>query len=741
MKIIQVIDEVSKRNISLASVTKIINSYKFLSKESIVITTDNKEKVKKILVLKNLYKNFFFYSKISKILKKYKPDALHIHGMWRPIQFLFILHCSFLNIPVLIQPHGMLLPAALKSRSFLSFIFKLICIYLFYKLFARLTFIAVTKEEKEFINKYFSSSTVFIIKNPFKIPSVVLKKISNKFVYFGRYNRHKNLKEFIQAYMLANTSGKWTLDIYGIDDDPLYKAELINLVNTNNYNSKIRFMKPVFNIKKKFQIISNSSCNVLMSKSEVLSLSVLEAFSKGIPSLVNKDLHFPNWIKNNLIRSSLKISDLVKNINSVINKNYNLKIYSRNKLKKIFAKNYDFENEKSIYRKSLISAINENKANNTLLNNFEVLSANIFNTVLIPFLIILSVVFNKISLASELGIIPGMLLLTTQLFSGNARSILLYNNDKEHLYKIINFRVFLSILFFLLSETILKLFYYNENFYLYSTLFAIINLSWINEVFLSLHEKNKSLLFIRLFTVISVFFYILIYLSYVFQNFNLYLVLVSYLFFQLFFFIYHFNYKLFKIFIIANDTNNYFTKFLPTASTFFNILSIIAWRVSLFSLLGKSLAGIYFAAFSLASFPGTLFNNILAHIVILNKTIQNQFSKIYFLFSIIFSIIIILLITLINIFFTNFSNFNLILTTLVSLLGTVIMLRALYYRHSILFLNRIYQKKVFLADILYSLSISPIILILHFISGENLVIYSYFISSIFAYFFYKRIKL
>ena len=438
MKIIQVIDEVSKRNISLVSVTKIINSYKFLSKESIVITTDNQEKVKKILVLKDLYKNFFFYSKISKILEKYKPDALHIHGMWRPIQFLFILHCSFLNIPVLIQPHGMLLPAALKSRSFLSFIFKLICIYLFYKLFARITFIAVTKEEKEFINKYFSSSTVFIIKNPFKIPSVVLKKISNKFVYFGRYNRHKNLKEFIQAYMWANTSGKWTLDIYGIDDDPLYKAELINLVNTNNYNSKIRFMKPVFNIKKKFQIISNSSCNVLMSKSEVLSLSVLEAFSKGIPSLVNKDLHFPNWIKNNLIRSSLKISDLVKNINSVINKNYNLKIYSRNKLKKIFAKNYDFENEKSIYRKSLISAINENKANNTLLNNFEVLAANIFNTVLIPFLIILSVVFNKISLASELGIIPGMLVLTTQLFSGNARSILLYNNDKEYLYKIIN---------------------------------------------------------------------------------------------------------------------------------------------------------------------------------------------------------------------------------------------------------------------------------------------------------------
>jgi hypothetical protein len=478
-----------------------------------------------------------------------------------------------------------------------------------------------------------------------------------------------------------------------------------------------------------------------MSKSEVLSLSVLEAFSKGVPSLVNKDLHFPNWIKNNVIRSSLKISDLIKNINFIINQNYKLKIYSRNKLKKIFVKEYNFVNEKNIYRKSLIYTINANRANNTLLNSFELLSANIFNTVLIPFLIILSVVFNKLSLASELGIIPGMLLLTTQLFSGNARSILLYNNVKEYLYKIINFRVFLSIFFFLLYEIIIKLFYYNENFYVYSVLFAIINLSWINETFLTLHEKNKSLLFIRLFTVVSFFFYILIYLTYSSQYFNLVLVLVGYLFFQLIFFIYHFNYKLFKIFILDNYTNNYIVKSLPTASTFFNILSVVAWRVSLFSLVGKSSAGIYFAAFSIASFPGTLFNNIIAQIVILNKTIQSQFSKMYFLFSIIITIIIILLIVLINIFFTDYSNFNLILTTLLSLLGTVIMLRALYLRHRILSLNRFYQKKVFFVDILYSLSISPIILTLYFIGGENLLIYSYFISSIFAYFFYKKIKL
>jgi hypothetical protein len=77
---------------------------------------------------------------------------------------------------------------------------------------------------------------------------------------------------------------------------------------------------------------------------------------------------------------------------------------------------------------------------------------------------------------------------------------------------------------------------------------------------------------------------------------------------------------------------------------------------------------------------------------------------------------------------------------MISFLGTIIMLRALYFRHKMLFLNRIYQKKVFLVDILYSLTISPIVVFLYFIGGENLLVFCYLISSILAYFFYKPIK-
>ena len=42
-----------------------------------------------------------------------------------------MLHCTFLNIPILVQPHGMLLKEALKSKSFLSYTIKLFTLFIF----------------------------------------------------------------------------------------------------------------------------------------------------------------------------------------------------------------------------------------------------------------------------------------------------------------------------------------------------------------------------------------------------------------------------------------------------------------------------------------------------------------------------------------------------------------------------------------------------------------------------------
>ena len=741
MRILQVLDEISKKNTSLFTVARILNSYEFLSRESAIITSSNIEKINKIIVLKNSYKNLFLDSKIRKILKYHKPEIVHIHGMWRPIQFLFILHCAILRIPVIIQPHGMLLPQALKSRSIFSYILKLISLHFFYKFFQKTTFVAVTDEEKINIKKYFKRSEIFIIKNPFNIPVGESKKIENKFIYLGRYNKHKNLKEFIQAFMLSKKTNGWVLEIYGIDDDPAYKDELMKLVKEKNYFSKIKFLEPEFNIKKKFKIISSASCNILLSRSEVLSLSVLEAFTKGVPSLVNKELHFPNWIKRNLYLSTLESSDLIKNINFIINQKKKRKIYLKNKLKKLFYENYNFNSEKFIYKKILKKIINNNNKSKTLFSTISILFAGIFSGILVPFLILLSVLFNQIPFATEIGIIPGLVLLITQLFSGNSRSLLIYNDKKNFLNEVINLRINVSFIILILSIVTLKLLYNTANFKIFFLLNLIVCLAWINEIFISSHEKNQSIIFIKFFNFFYILFYILIIFSFLSKNFNLFYILFSFGIFQILFFLYHFNLKKQFVLNFKKNLHNYSNKILPMVSNFSNILSIIIWRFSLLFLMGKSVAGIYFAAFSIASFPGTLFNSVIAQTVITNKSLKNIYEKFNTPLSLIILFLIIATIAIVNQYFNQFTNLNFINIVLISLVGTLIMLKALYIRHQKLSLSFILQKKVFYADIYYSITISPVILFLYYMAGTEWISLSYFISSIIAYFFYKKIKI
>ena len=79
MKIIQTLDEISKKNLSIVSIVKIISSYKFLSNESKIIVAKNEDKLKKIGILKKIFSNLFFSSEVNKILRTQNPDIVHIH--------------------------------------------------------------------------------------------------------------------------------------------------------------------------------------------------------------------------------------------------------------------------------------------------------------------------------------------------------------------------------------------------------------------------------------------------------------------------------------------------------------------------------------------------------------------------------------------------------------------------------------------------------------------------------------
>jgi len=96
MRVIQVLDEISKKNVSIVSVVRIISSYKYLSKESKIIVANNQDKLRKVGTVKSLFSNLFFSSEVNKILKVQNPEIVHIHGIWRPIHFFLCYTAIYL---------------------------------------------------------------------------------------------------------------------------------------------------------------------------------------------------------------------------------------------------------------------------------------------------------------------------------------------------------------------------------------------------------------------------------------------------------------------------------------------------------------------------------------------------------------------------------------------------------------------------------------------------------------------
>ena len=651
-----------------------------------------------------------------------------------------MLHCTFLNIPILVQPHGMLLKEALKSKSYLSYAIKFFTLFIFYRFFlSKSSFIAVTQEEEESINKYFPRAKVSIVKNPLAIQKITSKKIKKNFVYFGRFNRHKNLKEFIIAFIDAKPNKDWSFQIYGIEDDEIYRKELLDLVSKAGFERSIKFNEPEFDIKKKFQIISESWCNVLLSKSEILSLSVLEAFSVGTQSIVNKKIFFPTWIKFFLIRSEVENKSLVKNIKSIMNQKIEKKKLTKDEMKGLFQNKYTLSNEKEVYQSFLKKIRSEHDIVNPF-SNFSVLFSNLLNSILVPFLMVLSVIFGSSYFAAEIGIFPGIVLLLTQVFSANARSLLLYNKDSKFYDEVVNIRFYLGFIIVIGLTFYQYFFSYSENFIILTILSCIVYLSWINEINLAIHEKNKSSLVIKLFLLMSIIFYTLMVANYLFETVLLLDILKFYFLFHILFFLYHVNIHNFNINKFSKYFRHQFEEYLAVASSFFNIIGVIMWRISLIAILGKASAGLFFASFAIASFPGTLFNNIVGQIVTINEKLKNIIVKISNILFVLYIIIILSLIVLNQYFLKDFEFYELFNITLASLLGTPFMLKALSYRHEFLSFSKSFQKKIFIRDIFYGISICPIILILYYIGEKEALIYAYPISSLLALFYYNKIR-
>lgn len=336
MKVAHIIEEVSKKNSSINNVVELITDYKFI-KKSVVFVPKKKNFLKKSKVVElDLFNT-------HRTLKKFKPDVIHIHGLWKIFFIIIMLHAKLLKIPVIIQPHGMLLKQALKNKTVFHYFLKIIFIQIYKLIKIKSSFLAVTEMEKNSIIKIFKKKQIKIIPNPINFYKIISKK--KKFLsYFGRIHKHKNVELMINSFVMSKLDNSWKFYIYGIKDDEKYYQKLKKIIKKKNFDRRIIFKKPIFDFKKKLEIMSKAYINILMSKSEIMGLSVLECLSVGTRSLVNIDLEYPKKISRFLIfskPSEKEVSNKIKNVCKSFKKNQKNNSLSV-EFKKVY-KNFDIE--------------------------------------------------------------------------------------------------------------------------------------------------------------------------------------------------------------------------------------------------------------------------------------------------------------------------------------------------------------------------------------------------------------
>jgi len=756
--IIHITSELSIKNYSISAfVLFLINK---LSKDTnnkvFVETVELKNDLKfpvSLVLFKNKWLDFFNIKK--KIISSNQPNTtFHLHGLWSPLQlysFLILTHFNFFTV---VHVHGMLLDPAVIKNGYIKKIVKYFVLF-FLKLLSqnkRLVFIAITEEERLSIIKHFPKNKIINIPNPIPFERNLNSKnfnFTNKkiFTFFGRIHPHKNIEYIIYLFVKSKLPKDCHLHIYGINDDLQYLVKLKKLIQANK---NIKIFKSVFG-NRKLKIMNLAWVNILLSKSEVLSFSLLESGLNGLPTLVDENFYLP---KNDTVSIKTKSDEA-----SVMQKFQEIAKWSKTYRDSLFKKSVDFfQQYKNISEKFLITQIyNLYKSTNLQItkkvyNFYNFLVTSIiygFNFFLPSSMVVFFYLSGNSEIAAESGIFIILGISITQILSSNMRSLAIANKVvKINLDSYLIFRFLFSISYLTIFFLILPSFnlqYPNFVFLLSCTILF----QWVFEIKLVKSELQNNQ-FNQFILLVCYLIIVIASISLAINNnisslnfllilFCLYIFGISLKDFLLI--IKNINLHNFSFFLVKKYIGNF--RYSPLFSSFSLVFSGIFWRFSIYYLFEKSVVGLLFAAFTLGSFSGTLFNLILGPAYVYTSIRLSR--RIKFFIFIVFAFILFINV---NIYFNLEYIYQLFqdyifkadklffIVTMHSILGSFFMTYAMYQRHQMIF-HQDKGKNVFINDFIYNLIIAALLPLLYWLNNIDGLVYLYLISSLIAVIMYK----
>ncbi len=283
---------------------------------------------------KTPWKNFFSFSFMPRLpskLNKLKDETgiIHINGVWNLYNLQALNWVKKNKIPVVWTVHGELDPYRIK----LKWLKKKLFLFFFLQIYKKNVSLvrAITQKERQIIKDMGFKQPVKIIPNGISCVNMSSKLTTKScrdelrinrdrkvLLYASRVSPEKGIDILVTAFdEISKEIPGWQLIIAGseVGASPRWLKRLKNKIRLSN---KIEYIGH-WPANKKEVLFRAADCFVLPSFSDVISLSVLEASSFAIPSIITEGCDFPELINaggaflisHNNMQEELK--DILKN--------------------------------------------------------------------------------------------------------------------------------------------------------------------------------------------------------------------------------------------------------------------------------------------------------------------------------------------------------------------------------------------------------------------------------------------
>ena len=240
-----------------------------------------------------------FAKGLNAALSSFQPSIVHQHGIWQGFSRTVSAWSS--SVPTVVSPRGMLDPWAIQNSN----LKKKLAWYGWEErnLTNAASIHALAENEAEAIKQAIPMAKIVVIPNAVSLPKERTKPRRNSgkrsLLFLGRIHPKKGLRELVLQWsqLSLDRQNAWSVTIAGPDEGG-HRKELESLVAELNLGGSFNFVGPVI-AGAKDALLRKSDAFILPSHSEGLPMSVLEAWSYGLPVLMTKACNLPEGFSAN----------------------------------------------------------------------------------------------------------------------------------------------------------------------------------------------------------------------------------------------------------------------------------------------------------------------------------------------------------------------------------------------------------------------------------------------------------